>query len=191
MRDLLDESIEKFGAILDARLTEEERSESDEFKANVARIVGLSAVKYADLSQNRTSSYIFSYDKMLADKGNTAPYMLYVYARVQSISRRGEIDFSSLNTPIQLQDESEFVLAKHLLQLEEAIAAVGDELFPNRLCQYLFELSQKFNTFYDACPVLKAEDDVTKKSRLVLCDLTARSVKLGLNLLGIEVLERM
>ena len=191
LRDLLDESIEKFGAILDARLTEEERSESDEFKANVARIVGLSAVKYADLSQNRTSSYIFSYDKMLADKGNTAPYMLYVYARVQSISRRGEIDFATLNTPIQLQDESEFVLAKHLLQLEEAIAAVGDELFPNRLCQYLFELSQKFNTFYDACPVLKAEDEVTKNSRLMLCDLTARSVKLGLNLLGIEVLERM
>ena len=128
---------------------------------------------------------------MLADKGNTAPYMLYVYARVQSISRRGGIDFSSLNTPIQLQDESEFVLAKHLLQLEDAIAAVGDELFPNRLCQYLFELSQKFNTFYDACPVLKAEDEVTKSSRLMLCDLTARSVKLGLNLLGIEVLERM
>lgn len=128
---------------------------------------------------------------MLADKGNTAPYMLYVYARVQSISRRGEIDFSSLHTPIQLQDESEFVLAKHLLQLEDAIAAVGDELFPNRLCQYLFELSQKFNTFYDACPVLKAEDEVTKSSRLILCDLTARSVKLGLNLLGIEVLERM
>ena len=191
LRDLLDESIEKFGAILDARLAEEDRSESDEFKANVAKIVGLSAVKYADLSQNRTSSYIFSYDKMLADKGNTAPYMLYVYARVQSISRRGEIDFSTLNTPIQLQDESEFVLAKHLLQFEDAIVAVGDELFPNRLCQYLFELSQKFNTFYDACPVLKAEDEVTKSSRLILCDLTARSVKLGLNLLGIEVLERM
>ena len=191
LRDLLDESIEKFGAILDARLAEEERSESDEFKANVAKIVGLSAVKYADLSQNRTSSYIFSYDKMLADKGNTAPYMLYVYARVQSISRRGEIDFSTLNTLIQLQDESEFVLAKHLLQFEDAIVAVGDELFPNRLCQYLFELSQKFNTFYDACPVLKAEDEVTKSSRLILCDLTARSVKLGLNLLGIEVLERM
>ena len=103
----------------------------------------------------------------------------------------GEIDFSSLNTPIQLQDESEFVLAKHLLQFEDAIVAVGDELFPNRLCQYLFELSQKFNTFYDACPVLKAEDEVTKSSRLMLCDLTARSVKLGLNLLGIEVLERM
>ncbi len=191
LRDLLDEAIEKFGAILDARLATEGRSETDEFKTNVARIAGLSAVKYADLSQNRTSSYIFSYDKMLADKGNTAPYMLYVYARVQSISRRGEIDFATLETPIQLQEPSELALAKHLLQLEEAIAAVGNELLPNRLCQYLFELSQKFNTFYDACPVLKTEDVALRSSRLMLCDLTARSVKLGLNLLGIEVLERM
>lgn len=191
LRDLLDEAIEKFGAILEARLVEEGRSETAEFKQNVARIAGLSAVKYADLSQNRTSNYIFSYDKMLGDKGNTAPYMLYVYARVQSISRRGGIDFATLETPIQLQEDAELALAKHLLQLEEAIAAVGDELFPNRLCQYLFELSQKFNTFYDACPVLKTEDQNLRNSRLLLCDLTARSVKLGLNLLGIEVLERM
>lgn len=191
LRDLLDEAIEKFGAILEARLVEEGRSETAEFKHNVARIAGLSAVKYADLSQNRTSNYIFSYDKMLGDKGNTAPYMLYVYARVQSISRRGGIDFATLETPIQLQEDAELALAKHLLQLEEAIAAVGDELFPNRLCQYLFELSQKFNTFYDACPVLKTEDQNLRNSRLLLCDLTARSVKLGLNLLGIEVLERM
>lgn len=191
LRDLLDEAIEKFGAILDARIAAEERSETDEFKTNVARIAGLSAVKYADLSQNRTSSYIFSYDKMLADKGNTAPYMLYVYARVQSISRRGGIDFATLKTPVQLQEPSELALAKHLLQMEEAIAAVATELLPNRLCQYLFELSQKFNTFYDACPVLKTEDVELRSSRLILCDLTARSVKLGLNLLGIEVLERM
>ncbi len=191
LRDLLDEAIEKFGAILDARLTAEERSETEAFKANVARIAGLSAVKYADLSQNRTSNYIFSYDKMLADKGNTAPYMLYVYARVQSISRRGGIDFETLETPIQLQEASELALAKHLLQMEAAIDAVADELLPNRLCQYLFELSQKFNTFYDACPVLKTEDLALRSSRLMLCDLTARCVKLGLNLLGIEVLERM
>jgi arginyl-tRNA synthetase len=190
LRDLLDESIDRFSSILDARLTEEERSESSEFKTQVATVAGLSAVKYADLSQNRTSNYIFSYDKMLADKGNTAPYMLYVYARVQSISRKGGIDFSQLNTPVRLEEESEFTLAKHLLQLEEAIVAVGDELFPNRLCLYLFELSQKFNTFYDACPVLKAEGDL-KESRLLLCDLTARSLKLGLDLLGIQTLDRM
>jgi arginyl-tRNA synthetase len=190
LRDLLDESVDRFTGILEARLVEEERSESPEFKTHVATVAGLSAVKYADLSQNRTSNYIFSYDKMLADKGNTAPYMLYAYARVQSISRKGGIDFSQLNTPVRLEEEAEFTLAKHLLQLEEAIAAVGDELFPNRLCLYLFELSQKFNTFYDACPVLKAEGDL-KESRLLLCDLTARSLKLGLGLLGIQTLDRM
>ena len=190
LRDLLDESIERFGAILETRIAEEDRTESPEFKTHVATIAGLSAVKYADLSQNRTSNYIFSYDKMLADKGNTAPYLIYAYARVQSISRKGNIDFSTLTSTLQLHEDAELMLAKHLLQLEDAIAAVGTELLPNRLCLYLFELSQKFNTFYDACPVLKAEGDV-KESRLLLCDLTARSLKLGLGLLGIQTLDRM
>ena len=190
LRDLLDESIDRFGAILDARIAEEDRTESPEFKLNVATVAGLSAVKYADLSQNRTSNYVFSYDKMLADKGNTAPYLIYAYARVQSISRKGNIDFSTLTPTLQLYEDAELLLAKHLLQLEEAIAAVGTELLPNRLCLYLFELSQKFNTFYDACPVLKAEGEV-RESRLILCDLTARSLKLGLGLLGIQTLDRM
>jgi arginyl-tRNA synthetase len=172
-------------------LENEERSETEEFKANVAKIVGLSSVKYADLSQNRTSNYIFSYDKMLADKGNTAPYMLYAYARVQSISRKGGIDFNQIDAnAIALTEEKEFALAKHLLQLEGAINEVATDLFPNRLCLYLFELSQKFNVFYDECPVLTA-DEPQRTSRLVLCDLTARTLKLGLNLLGIEVLDRM
>ena len=190
LRDLLDESVDRFGAILDARIVEEDRTELPEFKTNVATVAGLSAVKYADLSQNRTSNYVFSYDKMLADRGNTAPYLIYAYARVQSISRKGNIDFSTLTSTLQLREDAELMLAKHLLQLEEAIAAVGTELLPNRLCLYLFELSQKFNTFYDACPVLKAEGDV-KESRLILCDLTARSLKLGLGLLGIQTLDRM
>ena len=190
LRDLLDESVDRFGAILDARIAEEDRTELPEFKTNVATVAGLSAVKYADLSQNRTSNYVFSYDKMLADRGNTAPYLIYAYARVQSISRKGNIDFSTLTSTLQLREDAELMLAKHLLQLEEAIAAVGTELLPNRLCLYLFELSQKFNTFYDACPVLRAEGDV-KESRLILCDLTARSLKLGLGLLGIQTLDRM
>ena len=190
LRDLLDESVDRFGAILEARIAEEDRTELPEFKTNVATVAGLSAVKYADLSQNRTSNYVFSYDKMLADRGNTAPYLIYAYARVQSISRKGNIDFSTLTSTLQLREDAELMLAKHLLQLEEAIAAVGTELLPNRLCLYLFELSQKFNTFYDACPVLKAEGDV-KESRLILCDLTARSLKLGLGLLGIQTLDRM
>lgn len=191
LRDLLDEAIVRFRALLEARIASEaERSESEDFKANVAKVAGISAVKYADLSQNRTSNYIFSYDKMLADKGNTAPYMLYAYARVQSISRKGEIDFTKLDGAIQLTEEVEFTLAKHLLLLENVIAEVAVDLYPNRLCQYLFELSQKFNSFYDACPVLKAEGTM-RVSRLALCDLTARTLKLGLGLLGIEVLERM
>jgi arginyl-tRNA synthetase len=190
LRDLLDEAVIRFRGILEARLTSEERTEPEDFKANVAKVAGLSAVKYADLSQNRTSNYIFSYDKMLADKGNTAPYMLYAYARVQSISRKGGIDFSQLDGVIQLTEEAELTLARQLLQMESVIAEVATELFPNRLCQYLFELSQKFNSFYDTCPVLKAEEP-QRTSRLALCDLTARSLQLGLNLLGIEVLDRM
>lgn len=192
LRDLLDEAIARAKADLETRLQVEGRSETPEFIDRVAQVVGLSAVKYADLSQNRTSSYIFSYDKMLALQGNTAPYMLYAYVRVQGISRKGDIDFGHLGVGEQiiLKEETEIALAKHILLLSEAIAAVETELLPNRLCQYLFELSQKFNQFYDRCPVLQAEEPF-HTSRLLLCDFTARILKLGLNLLGIEVLDRM
>ncbi|NER34390.1 MAG: arginine--tRNA ligase [Oscillatoria sp. SIO1A7] len=192
LRDLLDEAIARARSDLEARLEEEKRQETEEFIANVAKRVGLSAVKYADLSQNRTSNYVFSYDKMLALQGNTAPYMLYAYVRVQGISRKGEIDFDKLgaDATIVLKEETEVALAKHILQLSDAIAAVEEELLPNRLCQYLFELSQKFNQFYDRCPVLQAEEP-ERTSRLVLCHLAARTLKLGLSLLGISVLERM
>lgn len=192
LRDLLDEAIARAKADLEMRLQVEGRSETPEFIDRVAQVVGLSAVKYADLSQNRTSSYIFSYDKMLALQGNTAPYMLYAYVRVQGISRKGDIDFGHLGVGEQiiLKEETEIALAKHILLLSEAIAAVETELLPNRLCQYLFELSQKFNQFYDRCPVLQAEEPF-HTSRLLLCDFTARILKLGLNLLGIEVLDRM
>lgn len=192
LRDLLDEAISRAGADLESRLAAEDRTETSEFKAQVAKVVGMSAVKYADLSQNRTSNYIFSYDKMLSLQGNTAPYLLYAYVRIQGISRKGEIDFSQLkgDGKILLSEPTELVLAKHLLQLSEVILAVEADLMPNRLCQYLFELSQKFNQFYDRCPVLKAADR-ERTSRLRLCDLTARTLKLGLYLLGISVLERM
>lgn len=192
LKDLLDEAISRAQADLTQRLTEDDRQESAEFIDQVAQTVGIGAVKYADLSQNRTSNYIFSYDKMLTLQGNTAPYMLYAFVRVQGISRRGEIDFSQLTTetPIQLTEESEFTLAKHLMQFSAIIAEVADELMPNRLCQYLFELSQKFNQFYDRCPVLNAEEP-QRTSRLILCDTTARTLKLGLALLGIAVLDRL
>ncbi len=192
LRDLLDEAIARARADLDARLQEEGRDETEAFKAHVAEVVGLGAVKYSDLSQNRTSNYIFSYDKMLSLQGNTAPYMLYAYVRVQGISRKGGIDFSQLGSDrrVTLQDETELTLAKHLLQFDQVLSAVEADLMPNRLCQYLFELSQKFNQFYDRCPVLQAEEPM-RTSRLLLCDLAAQTIKQGLALLGISVLERM
>ncbi|GAX36001.1 arginine--tRNA ligase [Nodularia sp. NIES-3585] len=195
LRDLLDEAVIRARADLEARLKEEEREETEEFISEVAEIVGISAVKYADLSQNRTSDYIFSYDKMLDLKGNTAPYMLYAYARIQGISRKGGINFAELgdNVKVLLQHETELALAKYLLQLDGVISSVEQELLPNRLCEYLYELSKKFNQFYDrnqGVRVLEAEEPL-RTSRLVLCDLTARTLRLGLNLLGIRVLERM
>lgn len=192
LKDLLDEAILRATADLESRLASEGRSETPEFIATAAEVIGLSAVKYADLSQNRTSNYIFSFDRMLALQGNTAPYLLYAYVRIQGISRKGEIDWQAVNADsvITLVEETELTLAKHLLQLETVLAQVGEDLLPNRLCQYLFELSQKFNQFYDRCPILNAEDSV-RISRLALCDITARVLKLGLSLLGIVVLERM
>lgn len=192
LKDLLDEAVNHARQDLEKRLAEEGRKESEDFIKNVANVVGISAVKYADLSQNRTSDYIFSYDKMLALQGNTAPYMLYAYARVQSISRQGNIDLENLaeNAPILLQETSEIELGKYLLQFTDIIEIVEQDLLPNRLCEYLYELSKKFNKFYENCPVLKSEEPL-KTSRLILCDLTAKTLKLGLSLLGISVLGRM
>ncbi len=192
LRDLLDEAIVRFRGYLEEKIKEENREETEEFKSHVAKVAGISAVKYADLSQNRNSNYIFSYDKMLAPIGNTAPYLLYAYARIQSISRKGDINFEELaaDAKIMLQEETELVLAKHLLQLGEVIRNVEQDLLPNRLSLYLYELSEKFNQFYNQCPVLKAEESVSK-SRLTLCGITGRTLKLGLSLLGIPVLDRM
>ncbi|MEB3831462.1 arginine--tRNA ligase [Phormidium sp. CCY1219] len=192
LRDLLHEAVDRARADLETRLKEEGRSETEEFIDRVSQGVGISAVKYADLSQNRTSSYVFSYDKMLSLQGNTAPYLLYAYVRIQGISRQGNIDFQNLgeNRQIQLQEETELVLAKHLLSLNEVLQTVERDLLPNRLCEYLYQLSKKFNQFYENCPVLQAEEPM-RTSRLMLCDLTATTLKLGLSLLGIKVLERM
>jgi len=188
LKSLLDESIDRVKADLEIRNPDR----SEEFKQEVAEAVGLGAVKYADLAQNRTSNYVFSYDKMLALQGNTAPYLLYAYVRIRGISRKGDIDFDRISPSqaIHLTTEPEIVLAKHLIQLAEVIDSIGEDLLPNRLCQYLFELSQKFNQFYDLCPVLQAPEP-ERTSRLMLCDLTAKTLKLGLNLLGIKTIEKM
>ncbi|MGK7945182.1 MAG: arginine--tRNA ligase [Microcystaceae cyanobacterium] len=192
LKDLLNEAIKIARHDLETRLKDEGRTETEEFIDNVATVVGISAVKYADLSQNRTSEYIFSYSKMLALQGNTAPYLLYAYARIQSISREGSINYDALGDKVKiyLQESSEIELGKYLLQFGEIIKEVETYLLPNRLCDYLYELSKRFNRFYENCPVLKADEPI-KTSRLLLSHLTAQTLKQGLSLLGIPVLERM
>ena len=158
-------------------------------RKEIARVIGLGAVKYADLLPNRQSDYIFSWDKMLALQGNTAPYLQYAYARIQSIFRKAES--GKRKAEIILAAPEELTLAKHLLNFGITLEAVGEEFRPNYLCNYLFELAGKFTSFYENCPVLKADDDASRNSRLALCDLTARVLKQGLETLGIETVEQM
>lgn len=157
-------------------------------RRSIANTVGIGAVKYADLSKNRTSDYIFNWDSMLSFEGNTAPYLQYAYARIQSIFRKaGEIESTA---KITLVEPAERQLATKLLQLSEAIEIVSKDGTPNILCNYLYELAGNFMTFYEACPILKA-DNTIKQSRLKLAQLTANTLKTGLGLLGIDVMERM
>jgi len=194
LRDLLDEAVERAEADLRRRLQEEERTEDEAFIQHVATTVGLAAVKYADLSQNRITNYQFSFDRMLALQGNTAPYLLYAVVRIAGIARKGgELDAApsaSSADALQFSEPQEWALVRELLKFDAVIAEVEEELLPNRLCTYLFELSQVFNRFYDQVPVLKA-DGPARSSRLALCRLTADTLKLGLGLLGIPTLERM
>src|SRR5262245_48286533 len=160
----------------------------------IAEAVGIGAVKYADLSQNRTTDYVFNWDKMLAMDGNTGTYMQYAYARIQSIFRKGEVDVASLRerppSP-SLEKAEERALALELLRLEEALATAAVEYKPNALTTHLWDLAKAYNGFYQVCSVLRAETPEVKQSRLLLCDLTARSIKLCLQLLGIETVEQM
>ena len=192
LHELLEDAIAYARQDFESRLKEDGREETDAFIEQVSRVIGISAIKYSDLSQNRTSNYIFNLERMLALQGNTAPYMMNAYVRVRGIGRKGGIDFDALGEDqvIRLEDDFEFALAKHILQLDEILADIDKDLLPNRLCQYLFELSQKFNQFYEQCPVLKAAEP-TRTSRLMLSDLTARTIELGLSLLGIPVLDRI
>ena len=198
LRDLLDEAVERCEADLRRRLQEEERSEDEAFIAQVATTVGLAAVKYADLSQNRITNYQFSFDRMLALQGNTAPYLLYAVVRIAGIARKGgdlgdagAAGASGLAAAtLHFSEPQEWALVRELLKFDAVIAEVEEELLPNRLCTYLFELSQVFNRFYDQVPVLKAEEPA-RASRLALCRLTADTLRLGLGLLGIPTLERM
>jgi arginyl-tRNA synthetase len=189
LRDLLDEAVERAEADLRRRLAEEGRSEDDQFIQHAAGTVGLAAVKYADLSQNRITNYQFSFDRMLALQGNTAPYLLYAVVRIAGIARKGG-DLEAEAGMLEFSEPQEWSLVRELLKFDAVIAEVEEELLPNRLCSYLFELSQVFNRFYDQVPVLKAEGQ-SLPSRLALCRLTADTLKAGLGLLGIATLERM
>ena len=192
LKDLLSEAVQHARADLDSRLSDKEKSETEEWKENVSRLVGLNAVKYADLSLNRMTNYVFSFKKMLSLQGNTAPYMMYAYVRVQGISREGGVALDQLDdtAKVILNEASEIELAKQLLKIDDVLEGVIEDFLPNRICEYLFELSQKYNHFYEAAPVLSAAEPI-RTSRLILCDMTARTIKLGLSLLGITVVDRM
>lgn len=166
---------------------------SDEEKNNIAEIVGIGAIKYADLSGDRVKDYIFSWERMLALEGNTAAYLLYAYTRVQSIFRKGveQTRANTESTAIEITHAKEKQLSLKLLQLRSVLESVAERLEPHRLCTYLYELATLYSSFYEACPVLKADTEVSLNTRLTLCDLTARTLKLGLGLLGIRVLEKM
>ncbi len=164
-------------------LPEEERNE-------IARVVGLGAIKYADLSGNRQSDYVFNWDTMLALVGNTAPYLLYAFTRIRSIFRK--LGDESLTRPkaFALDQAEELTLAKHLLRFGLVLELVIEECRPNYLCNYLYELAGHFGSFYENCPVLQAGGD-TRTQRLALCNLTGQVLQTGLETLGLETTDRM
>lgn len=185
--DLLDEAEQRALA-----LVREKNPEQDEAALRtIAGTVGIASVKYADLSKNRSSDYIFNFDQMLSFEGNTAPYLLYAYTRVASIFRKAEINPDTLSGELLIQAEQEQELGNKLLQFAEVLEAVSQKGLPNLLCNYLYELAGTFSSFYENCPVLSAETEALKQSRLQLSWLTARTLKTGLALLGISTLERM
>lgn len=196
LESLLDESVTRARAIVDASDDAKpggpELSEAD--RARIAEVVGIGAIKYADLSQNRETDYVFSWEKMLATTGDTATYMQYAYARVCGIFRRGNVDREALRRTggrIVLDAPAERSLAVQLLRFSEAVEQAGSECRPNYLTQYLFETANSFSTFFEQCPVLKADSASLRTSRLLLADLTARIIARGLELLGIETVEQM
>jgi arginyl-tRNA synthetase len=193
LADLLDEAEERAFKVV----SEKSPELPEAARREIARIVGIGAVKYADLLPNRQSDYVFSWDKLLALNGNTAPYLQYAYARIRSIFRKGDaeqrvppVPASQSPASIRLDAPEELALARHLLNFGLVLEAVADDYRPNFLCNYLYDLARHFTSFYENCPVLKSEVE-QRASRLVLCDLTVRVLKEGLDVLGIQTLEQM
>ena len=188
LADLLDEAIERAGVLISQKST----ALSDQEKTDVIEAVGIGSVKYADLSKNRTTDYVFDWDNMLSFEGNTAPYMQYAYTRIRSIFNRSQIALSEVEqATLSIADEKERALAIKLLQFEEAIQIVAKDGTPHVLCAYLYELAGVFSSFYEHCPILNNEDQQVKLSRLKLALLTERTLKQGLDLLGIKTVEKM
>ncbi|MEA5103850.1 arginine--tRNA ligase [Pantoea sp. S18] len=187
LADLLDEAVERAHTLVSEKNPE---MSAQELK-DLSEVVGIGAVKYADLSKSRTTDYIFDWDNMLAFEGNTAPYMQYAYTRVLSVFRKAGIDADSLSGDIVLTEEREAQLATRLLQFEEVITQVARDGTPHVMCAYLYDLAGQFSGFYEHCPILSAEDENIRQSRLQLAALTAKTLKQGLDTLGIKTVERM
>jgi arginyl-tRNA synthetase len=184
--DLLSEGVERAAAAMKDRASELSADE----QAAVAHALGVGAVKYADLSTERTRDYVFDWDRMLAFEGNTGPYLQYAHARIRSIFRRAGVTPPEPGTPVRLGEPQERALALQLLRFGEAVQATADASSPSKLCTFLFDLATSFTTFYEACRVL-VDDEAIRTSRLALCDVTARVLECGLSLLGMEAPEQM
>ncbi|MGL5185322.1 MAG: arginine--tRNA ligase, partial [Plesiomonas shigelloides] len=187
LAELLDEATERAEKLI----ADKNPDLSDEERAAVVNAVAMGSVKYSDLSKNRTTDYIFDWENMLSFEGNTAPYMQYAYTRVASIFKRAGVDESQLTGKIVLTDDREKALATKLMQFEEAVYSVVREGEPHLMCAYLYELAGLFSSFYEACPILNSDDQDVRNSRLKLSLLTAKTLKQGLDLLGIQTVDRM
>lgn len=187
LAELLDEAVNRA-----AKVVSEKNAELDaETMRNVSEAVGIGALKYADLSSDRIKDYVFDWDRMLAFEGNTAPYLMYAHARIRSIFRKSGVSETSVQSAIRIAQPAERSLALELLRFGSVVSEVLDTLSPHKLTGYLYELASAFTSFYEKCPVLKAEDEQTRNARLALSDLTARVLARGLDLLGIHAPERM